>query len=440
MRTRTRIIYILLGLLVLLAGRQMLSGDEPQEPPAPDAETPPAEKTDPAPVEDLIKALKGDDAEAASKAADGLVARGEDAIQPLIDLQESAEGAPVERAAEALKRIGVVDGLYANVRLFRDEFSPHEIIGVRFVFRNYGKKPVTVFNPVSTRNVEEDYGLGWKLTLQTGEGKKVDALDMNKSVAAAGLRGSNLIRLQPGARHDDIVFMETLFGLEKLNEGEHVLKSMYTINKNLLEGLKKRADLKIENLHEKPVEPPPVSFKVSIPGQKEVDRKTEEKIRKWIEELGSGEYKVRQNAEAELDKLGATALKYLKETARTTEDPQIRYTVEQLVDKIERPAGEMVAYLGIRMNTDPSGTSVQVQSVMDSSPALRDGIKAGDVIISIDGSKISGYANAGVGYLRKQIQSRREGDKVRITVLRAGKKETLEVTLGQIDRKTLQRG
>ncbi|NMM41936.1 Do family serine endopeptidase [Pseudoalteromonas arctica] len=65
-----------------------------------------------------------------------------------------------------------------------------------------------------------------------------------------------------------------------------------------------------------------------------------------------------------------------------------------------------------------------VMQVMDDSAASEAGIKAGDVIISIDGSEISGFHE-----LRSKIATLGEGKKVKLGIYRDGKVQTVKVTL-----------
>lgn len=65
-----------------------------------------------------------------------------------------------------------------------------------------------------------------------------------------------------------------------------------------------------------------------------------------------------------------------------------------------------------------------VMQVMDDSAASKAGIKAGDVITSIDGSEISGFHE-----LRSKIATLGEGRKVKLGIYRDGKVQTVKVTL-----------
>lgn len=70
---------------------------------------------------------------------------------------------------------------------------------------------------------------------------------------------------------------------------------------------------------------------------------------------------------------------------------------------------------------------VLVSSVSPGSPAAQAGLKRGDVITEIDGTKINDPAQ-----LRNQIAYAGKGKKLRVDFLRDGKEQSLEVTLGEL--------
>jgi len=69
---------------------------------------------------------------------------------------------------------------------------------------------------------------------------------------------------------------------------------------------------------------------------------------------------------------------------------------------------------------------VLVTNVVDGSPAEEAGIKAGDIVLSVDGKKTQSSGN-----LRSAIGVKSIGDKVKVTVLRDGKKKRLNVKVGE---------
>ncbi|TVZ42009.1 serine protease Do/serine protease DegQ [Alteromonadaceae bacterium 2753L.S.0a.02] len=71
---------------------------------------------------------------------------------------------------------------------------------------------------------------------------------------------------------------------------------------------------------------------------------------------------------------------------------------------------------------------VLVTNVLDDSPAAKAGIQSGDVIIEVAGEK-----TMSTGQLRSQLGMVPVGDKVKLTVVRNGKKKTVTTTVGSPD-------
>jgi putative serine protease PepD len=113
-------------------------------------------------------------------------------------------------------------------------------------------------------------------------------------------------------------------------------------------------------------------------------------------------------------------------------------TVRSIVSQLLENGTVEHAYLGITLVAVPEG--VAVTEVRDGTPAKAAGLRAatgsttvdgqevptgGDVIVALDKTSISTAAE-----LQGTIDAKRPGDKVSITVLRAGERLTVEVTLG----------
>lgn len=75
----------------------------------------------------------------------------------------------------------------------------------------------------------------------------------------------------------------------------------------------------------------------------------------------------------------------------------------------------------------PGRNGARVEKVQPQSPAERAGLKAGDVVLSIDNSTVTGSAS-----LRNQVAARRPGSKVVVKVLRDGKESEIQVVLGTL--------
>lgn len=81
-------------------------------------------------------------------------------------------------------------------------------------------------------------------------------------------------------------------------------------------------------------------------------------------------------------------------------------------------------YLGVEINSSFAG-GAYVASVSEGGPAEKAGLKSGDIIISFDGTKITGYDD-----LVNAINSHKAGDTVNLGIYRNGKEGTVSVTLG----------
>jgi serine protease Do len=81
--------------------------------------------------------------------------------------------------------------------------------------------------------------------------------------------------------------------------------------------------------------------------------------------------------------------------------------------------GQLGKYFGA-----PDGEGVLVREVTANSPAEKSGMKAGDVIIRVEGNRVKTLSD-----LREQLNANREKDKVSVTVIRKGAETTLSVEL-----------
>lgn len=85
------------------------------------------------------------------------------------------------------------------------------------------------------------------------------------------------------------------------------------------------------------------------------------------------------------------------------------------------------AYLGVRLReeTENSEGGARVTDVIDGSPAAEAGLEEGDIVVAFDGAVIRGPVG-----LTERIHGRDPGDRVSITVLRDGRRERIDVELG----------
>lgn len=85
---------------------------------------------------------------------------------------------------------------------------------------------------------------------------------------------------------------------------------------------------------------------------------------------------------------------------------------------------QLAEYFGVKQ-----GKGVLVREVMSGSPAQKAGVKAGDVIVRLDGATIED-----MGDLRRVLGEKKGGDTVTLTIVREGAETTLKVQLEEMRR------
>jgi putative serine protease PepD len=98
-------------------------------------------------------------------------------------------------------------------------------------------------------------------------------------------------------------------------------------------------------------------------------------------------------------------------------------TVRSVVSQILATGKAEHAYLGVSL--DGNAAQARVAEVRSGTPAAEAGLKAGDVVTAIDGSKISSADD-----LQSVIGGKKPGDTISLTYTRDGKSHTVSVKLG----------
>jgi putative serine protease PepD len=83
------------------------------------------------------------------------------------------------------------------------------------------------------------------------------------------------------------------------------------------------------------------------------------------------------------------------------------------------------AYLGIQVDDSASPAGAHVVEVVSGSAAAKAGLKAGDVVVEMDGKAI-----ASADDLSSVIDAHQPGDRNGVTYLRGGKRRTTTIALG----------
>ena len=97
-------------------------------------------------------------------------------------------------------------------------------------------------------------------------------------------------------------------------------------------------------------------------------------------------------------------------------------TIKSIASQLISSGKAAHAYLGVELGTNSASASVD--SVRSGTPAAKAGLRAGDLITSLGGTKISSADE-----LRAAIDARKPGDKVSLTFRRNGKSHTVSLTL-----------
>ncbi len=97
-------------------------------------------------------------------------------------------------------------------------------------------------------------------------------------------------------------------------------------------------------------------------------------------------------------------------------------TVRSIASQILANGKAEHAYIGIRL--DASARGARIAQVLPGMPATAAGLQAGDVITSIEGTKVTSAQG-----LQNAIASKRPGDTISVTYARAGQSHTVQVKL-----------
>jgi putative serine protease PepD len=99
--------------------------------------------------------------------------------------------------------------------------------------------------------------------------------------------------------------------------------------------------------------------------------------------------------------------------------------VRQVVPRLESGGTVQHAYLGVSTREFQSGPGAYLAEVVPGAPASSAGLRAGDVILGIDGEPITIPEDISIA-----IEDRKPGDTVAVEVHRAGARKVVQVTLG----------
>jgi membrane-associated protease RseP (regulator of RpoE activity) len=90
--------------------------------------------------------------------------------------------------------------------------------------------------------------------------------------------------------------------------------------------------------------------------------------------------------------------------------------------------------LGIVMAANAASTGVKIAAVTPDSPAMKAGIRSGDVVLQVNGKAIPGNGNEAVENARKMIGELKKGQVVKLRYARQGKTYDASITADDIQR------
>jgi putative serine protease PepD len=99
-------------------------------------------------------------------------------------------------------------------------------------------------------------------------------------------------------------------------------------------------------------------------------------------------------------------------------------TVEKIASALIADGSVEHAYLGVATEDTANGAGAKIAEVRAGTPAAAGGLKAGDLVTKLDGAAVTSSDE-----LRRLIDSRSPGQKVKLTVLRNGESTSVQVTL-----------
>jgi putative serine protease PepD len=97
-------------------------------------------------------------------------------------------------------------------------------------------------------------------------------------------------------------------------------------------------------------------------------------------------------------------------------------TIKSIASQLISNGKAQHAYLGVELGDDSA--NARVVSVRSGTPAAKAGLRAGDTIASLGGTKLSSSDD-----LRAAINAHKSGDRVSVTFVRNGKRHTVSLTL-----------
>ena len=137
---------------------------------------------------------------------------------------------------------------------------------------------------------------------------------------------------------------------------------------------------------------------------------------------------------AELERARAEMARYAGRVAELSRELGERggYSFSFNSEEFDRVRGRPA--IGVVMGTNPAANGVRLAAVTPNGPAAKAGLRAGDVLLSVDGKTISGKGETAIAQARELLGDLKEGQQLRLGYVREGKAGQATVKAEPLDR------
>jgi len=194
-------------------------------------------------------------------------------------------------------------------------------------------------------------------------------------------------------------------------------------------------------------EPPPLEDFFSHA----VDERMASDVERMISQLGSPDYGEREAGTEGLIEIGTPAFTRLRKAYGEADDLEVRLRIERVVHTafLDHEVYSRHAFLGISLGpymprteqaieVPPGTVGVVITNVIPNTAALRAGLQKEDVIIEVDGRRLTGTGPESVNTFSQGIAARRPGTHMLLVVMRADGRHEYDITLGRCPRERVQ--
>ncbi len=158
-----------------------------------------------------------------------------------------------------------------------------------------------------------------------------------------------------------------------------------------------------------------------------------------LDQLHSNDYAEREAADAALREMGTPILPYLTERYRQSEDLESQLRVQRIIEYVYfwDEVFSQNAFLGIEhvLHNNPADArlkeneaGIEIRRIIEGTSADRAGLQGGDLVIGVDGVRLSSGIN--VSTFAEMIRTKSPGDRMEFLIFRGTEMMTFDIELG----------